>query len=87
MKKYKLVCTVTGSDMFGHLILWVVFVFVSFGLLAPFWLYSLVKMIVNGTELHEIEQSVPAAAPRAAAPAPEPEVMPRPKLIVPKPQV
>lgn len=91
MKKYKVVCTVAGSQMLGHLLVWSIFTLLSFGLLAPFWLYTLVKLLLNGTELHEIEQSepVPAAAPAPLAPVvpAEPEVMPRPRLVMPNPQL
>ncbi len=87
MKKYKVVCTVGGSQMLGHLLVWSIFTLLSFGLLAPFWFYTLFKLILNGTELHEIEQSETVPAPLDPVVPAEPEVMPQPRLVMPNPQI
>lgn len=74
--------------MFAHLLLWAIITAITFGLAAPFWLYSVVKLLLNGTELHEIDDLAPT--PPAAGPSVEPtprrqHVMPQPQLIIPKP--
>lgn len=87
MRKYKVVCAVGGSQMLGHLFVWSIFTLLSFGLLAPFWLYTLVKLLLNGTELHEIEQSETVSAPLDPVVPAEPEVMPQPRLVMPNPRI
>lgn len=51
--KYKLVNTMRGGEMFAHGFLWAVFIVFTFGLALPFFIYSLIKTLINYTEIHE----------------------------------
>jgi hypothetical protein len=40
-----------------QLIIWTLLMMISFGLATPFFIYYLIKMVINHTEMHEIEVS------------------------------
>lgn len=88
MKRYKLVCTLTPTEILGHLALWMLIGVLTFGLALPAFLYSFVRLIINSTEVLEQELATAVPPPASAqAVGGRQHVMPAPKLIVPKPQV
>lgn len=55
MRKYKLVCKTSFADILLQIILWTILIMITFGLAAPFFIYYIIRMIINQTEIHEIE--------------------------------
>ncbi len=54
MVKYKLVNTLNIGDVLVQTIVWLVLVFITFGLALPFFAYYFLRLIINKTEIHEI---------------------------------
>jgi uncharacterized membrane protein YjgN (DUF898 family) len=57
MKRYQLVCKTTFGKILMQLIVWALLSLITFGLATPFFIYYMVKMLINQTELHEIEET------------------------------
>lgn len=87
MKRYKFVCTLTPTQILGHLAFWALICVVTFGLAAPAFVYSFIVLVINATELIDQEAAAPVQSPPAMVPVStgRQHVMPQPKLIIPKP--
>ena len=59
MSKYKLVCKTTFSDIAVQIILWALLTLITAGLAAPFFIYYMVRMLINNTEMHKLEETMP----------------------------
>lgn len=57
MKKYKLVCKTPFSAILIQMLLWTLLTLITFGLATPFFIYYMVRMVINHTEMHEIEDN------------------------------
>ncbi len=55
MKKYKMVCTLEFSDVLVQTIIWIVLIAITFGIALPFFAYFFLRLIINKTEIHEID--------------------------------
>jgi len=55
MKKYKIVNRLNFGEILLQTILWIILTVVTAGLALPFFAYYFVKVILNTTEIHEIE--------------------------------
>ncbi len=54
MAKYKLFNTLDLGDVLLQTIIWIILLFVTFGIAFPFFAYYFVRLIINKTEIHEI---------------------------------
>ena len=57
MKRYRLVCKISFANVLLQLIVWALFIIISFGIVTPFFIYYLIKKVINNTEMHEIEET------------------------------
>ncbi|WP_072054366.1 DUF6693 family protein [Aliivibrio fischeri] len=55
MKKYKIVNSLNIGDVLIQTIIWVVLTLCTFGLALPFFIYYFFKLILNTTEIYELE--------------------------------
>ena len=54
MKRYRLVCSLSGWDVLLQTLLWTLLVIVTVGIALPFFAYYFVRLIINRTEIHEV---------------------------------
>ena len=54
-KRYKVVCNIEFGDMFVLLLIWAGLFLITFGLASLFFPYYLIKLVLNNTELREVE--------------------------------
>lgn len=57
MRRYKLVCSLDYRDVLIQTLLWLLLVILTVGLAAPFFAYYFVRLIINRTEIHELQES------------------------------
>lgn len=57
MKVYKIVNTLNIGQVLIQTIVWILLIVFTFGLALPFFTYFFVKLILNTTEIHEIDAS------------------------------
>jgi uncharacterized membrane protein YjgN (DUF898 family) len=55
MKKYKFVNNLDIGAVLIQTIVWLLISVITFGLASPFFAYYFVRLIINHTEIHEIE--------------------------------
>ena len=55
MAKYKLANTLTFGDAFAQVLVWIVLSVVTLGLALPFFAYFFIRVIINHTEIHQVE--------------------------------
>lgn len=53
-KKYKFVCNLGFGDVIRQTILWIALTLLTLGLALPFFAYFFFKLIINNTELVEV---------------------------------
>lgn len=58
-KRYKVVCNIEFGDMFVQLLIWAGLFLITFGLASLFFPYYLIKLVLNNTELREVEGVTP----------------------------
>jgi hypothetical protein len=54
VKKYRLVCTLDWRDVLVQTLLWMLLVLLTVGIATPFFVYYLVRLVLNRTEIHEL---------------------------------
>lgn len=55
MAKYKLVNNLDFGDVLVQTIVWIILTIITFGLALPFFAYYFLRLIINKTEIHEIQ--------------------------------
>ena len=55
--KYKLACKIEFGDMIGQLLIWLILCIITFGLASLFFPYYFAKLILNNTEIQEIQNN------------------------------
>ncbi len=64
MKRYQLVCKTNFGTILVQLIVWALLSLFTFGLATPFFMYYMIKMLINQTEIHEINETSNASPDR-----------------------
>ncbi|MDD2999048.1 MAG: hypothetical protein PHV05_08320 [Candidatus Riflebacteria bacterium] len=55
MKIYKFVNTLDISAILMQTVMWMILSIITFGLASPFFAYYFIRIIINHTEIHEID--------------------------------
>jgi hypothetical protein len=53
--RYRLVCSLNFRDVLLQTLLWILLVVATVGIAAPFFAYYFVRLIINRTEIHEVQ--------------------------------
>lgn len=56
MKRYKIVNTLGFGSILVQTIIWIILTLLTLGLALPFFMYFFFRIILNHTEIHEIEE-------------------------------
>ena len=52
--KYKLHCNLDLGAVIGHTVIWILLIIVTLGLAGPFYLYFVLRKVVNSTTVEEV---------------------------------
>ena len=54
MKRYRLACSLDLRDLVVQALLWLLLVPLTAGMAAPFFVYYVVRLIIDPTDVHEV---------------------------------
>ena len=75
MKRYQFQCSINFGDVFLQLILWFFLCIFTLGLASPFFIYYMAKLIINNTQMHEVQNTAAPVYAPAAVPANVPPIV------------